>query len=157
MWASDFGLALAQAACDDKSNEIAAIPELLKLADLTGAIITIDATGAQKAIAKQIMDSQEDYVLALKGNQETLQQAVIDDIDQRVEKDFAEADVRRRTTSETGHGREETRTYLQMPAPKDLPGFDLWKGLATIGLVVSRCVACATAKRRWKRDTISGV
>jgi predicted transposase YbfD/YdcC len=140
VWASDFGLALAQAACDDKSNEIAAIPELLKLADLAGAIITIDATGAQKAIAKQIMDSQGDDVLALEGNQETLQQAVIDDIDQRVEKDFADADVRRRTTSETGHGREETRTYLQMPAPKDLPGFDLWKGLATIGLVVSRCL-----------------
>ena len=140
VWASDFGLTLAQVACDDKSNEITAIPELLKLVDLTGAIITIDAMGTQKAIAKQIVDGKGDYVLALKGNQETLHQAVIDYIDQHVENDFADVAVRRHTTSETGHGREETRTYVQLPAPNDLPGFDLWKGLATIGLVVSRCL-----------------
>lgn len=140
VWASDFGLTLAQVACDDKSNEITAIPELLRLVDLTGAIITIDAMGTQKAIAKQIIDGKGDYVLALKGNQETLHQAVIDYIDQHIENDFADVDVRRHTTSDTGHGREETRTYIQLPAPKHLPGFDLWKGLATIGLVVSRCL-----------------
>ena len=140
VWASDFGLTLAQVACDDKSNEITAIPELLKLVDISGAIITIDAMGTQKAIAKQIVDGKGDYVLALKGNQETLHQAVIDYIDQHVENDFADVEVRRHTTRDTGHGREETRTYVQLPAPKHLPGFDLWKGLATIGLVVSRCL-----------------
>src|SRR5205823_10478618 len=69
VWASDFGLSLGQVACDDKSNEITAIPELLRLVDIKGAIITIDAMGTQKAIAEQIVDSGADYVLALKGNQ----------------------------------------------------------------------------------------
>ena len=82
VWASEFGLSLGQVACDEKSNEITAIPELLRLVDIAGAIITIDAMGTQKAIAEQIIDRDADYVLALKGNQETLHQAVIDYIDQ---------------------------------------------------------------------------
>jgi DDE_Tnp_1-associated/Transposase DDE domain len=81
VWASDFGLSLGQVACAEKSNEITAIPELLTLVDIQGAIITIDAMGTQKAIAEQIIESEADYVLALKGNQETLHQAVIDYID----------------------------------------------------------------------------
>jgi predicted transposase YbfD/YdcC len=140
VWASDFGLTLAQVACDDKSNEITAIPELLKLVDVKGAIITIDAMGTQKAIAAQIVEGGGDYVLPLKGNQETLHQGVIDYIDQQVENDFADVNARRHTTSETGHGREETRTCIQMPAPQDLPGFGLWKGLATIAIVLSHCL-----------------
>src|SRR5436190_1198540 len=63
VWASDYGLSLGQVACDDKSNEITAIPELLRLVDIKGAIITIDAMGAQKAIAGQIIDGGADYVL----------------------------------------------------------------------------------------------
>src|SRR5947209_6744453 len=78
VWASDFGLSLGQVACAEKSNEITAIPELLALADIKGAIITIDAMGTQKAIAEQIIDSKADYVLALKGNQDSLHQQVID-------------------------------------------------------------------------------
>ncbi|MBV8382947.1 MAG: ISAs1 family transposase, partial [Planctomycetaceae bacterium] len=70
VWASDFGLSLGQVACAEKSNEITAIPELLRLVDLQGAIITIDAMGTQKAIAAQIIASDADYVPALKGNQE---------------------------------------------------------------------------------------
>src|SRR5271169_620381 len=91
VWASDFGLTLGQVACAEKSNEITAIPELLRLVDIKGAIITIDAMGTQKAIAEQIIDQGADYVLALKGNQETLHQAVIDHIDQEMENDFADA------------------------------------------------------------------
>ena len=78
MWASELGLSLGQVACADKSNEITAIPELLQLVDLTGAIITIDAMGTQKAVAQQIIDGKGDYVLALKGNQAKLHDAVID-------------------------------------------------------------------------------
>jgi len=78
VWASDFGLSLGQVACDEKSNEITAIPELLRLVDIKGTIITIDAMGTQKALAEQIIDSGADYVLALKGNQETLHQAILD-------------------------------------------------------------------------------
>ena len=68
VWASDFGLSLGQVACAEKSNAITAIPELLRLVDIQGTIITIDAMGTQKALAAQIVDGKADYVLALKGN-----------------------------------------------------------------------------------------
>jgi predicted transposase YbfD/YdcC len=138
VWASEFGLSLGQVACAEKSNEITAIPELLRLVDIKGAIITIDAMGTQKAIAAQIIESEADYVLALKGNQETLHQAVIDYIDEQLEGDLANA--REHVTTEKGHGREEMRTYLQLPAPKSLKGFTLWKGLMSIGVVTSLCL-----------------
>jgi predicted transposase YbfD/YdcC len=138
VWASEYGLSLGQVACAEKSNEITAIPELLRLVDITGAIITIDAMGTQKAIAEQIVAGGADYVLALKGNQEMLHQAVIDHIDEQLEGDLA--DAQEHVTTETGHGREETRSYLQLPAPEDLPGFLLWKGLKSIGLTTSCCL-----------------
>jgi predicted transposase YbfD/YdcC len=125
VWASEFGLSLGQVACAEKSNEITAIPEVLRLVDIKGAIITIDAMGTQKGIAAQIIDGEGDYVLALKGNQESLHQAAIEYIDEQLEGDLKGA--REYVTTEKGHGREETRTYLQLPAPADLPGFGLWK------------------------------
>jgi predicted transposase YbfD/YdcC len=138
VWASEFGLSLGQVACAEKSNEITAIPEVLRLVDIKGAIITIDAMGAQKAIAAQIIDGEGDYVLALKGNQEALHQAVIDYIDEQLEGELEGA--QEHVTVETGHGREETRTYLQLPAPEGLPGFGLWKALRTIAVVTSLCI-----------------
>lgn len=138
VWASEYGLSLGQVACGEGSNEITAIPELLRLVDITGAIITIDAMGTQKAIAEQIVAGGADYVLALKGNQETLHQAVIDYIDEQLEGDLA--DAQEHVARETGHGREETRTYLQLPAPNELPGSMLWKGLRSIGLATSCCL-----------------
>jgi predicted transposase YbfD/YdcC len=138
VWASEYGLSLGQMACAEKSNEITAIPELLKLVDIKGAIITIDAMGTQKAIAKQIIEGGADFVLALKGNQGALHQAVIEYIDQQLEGDLA--DAQEHVTTEKGHGREETRTYLQLPAPEELPGFLQWKGLKSIGLTTSCCL-----------------
>jgi predicted transposase YbfD/YdcC len=140
VWASEFGLSLGQVACAEKSNEITAIPELLRLVDIKGAIITIDAMGTQKAIAEQIIESEADYVLALKGNQGTLHQAVISYIDEQSENDFANVTARRHVTEETGHGRQATRSYIQMPVPQSLPGLELWKGLKSIGMVVSECL-----------------
>jgi predicted transposase YbfD/YdcC len=140
VWASEFGLSLGQVACAEKSNEITAIPELLALVDIKGAIITIDAMGTQKAIAEQIIDRQADYVLALKGNQETLHQAVIDYIDKQMENDFANVSARRLLTTDQGHGRDETRSYIQLPVPPDLADLELWKGLRTIGLATLACV-----------------
>ena len=138
IWASEFGLSLGQVACAEKSNEITAIPELLRLVDIKGAIITIDAMGTQKAIAEEIIKGKADYVLALKGNQETLHQAVIDYTNEQLDGDME--DACEHVTVEKGHGRKETRTYLQLPAPKSLPGFALWKGLMTIGVVTSCCI-----------------
>jgi predicted transposase YbfD/YdcC len=140
VWASEFGLSLGQVACAEKSNEITAIPELLQLVDIKGSIITIDAMGTQKAIAATIIDGEADFVLALKGNQETLQQGVIDHIEKQMENDFADVQARRHITKETGHGREEIRSYIQMPVPKDLCELELWKGLKSIGTATLVCV-----------------
>jgi predicted transposase YbfD/YdcC len=106
--------------------------------DIKGAIITIDAMGTQKAIAEQIIAGDADYVLALKGNQEALHQAVIDYIDEQLEGDLDGA--QEHVTTEKNHGREETRTYLQLPAPEELPGFLRWSGLKSIGLTTSCCL-----------------
>lgn len=139
LWASEFGLTLAQVAIEEKSNEITAIPELLKLVDIKGAIITIDAMGTQTAIARQIIDGEADYVLALKGNQGSLYEAASQYVDKQMQNDFADVNVRRHTTTETSHGREETRTYVQMSVPKDLTGISRWAGLKTIGIAIVIC------------------
>jgi len=140
VWASEYGLSLGHLACEDKSNEITAIPELLRLVDIKGAIITIDAMGTQKAIAAQIIQQEADYVLALKGNQESLHDAVITHVDEHLQNDFANIEVLRHTTTEKSHGRETTRCYFQMPVPEGLAGVELWKELKTIGVAVSACV-----------------
>jgi predicted transposase YbfD/YdcC len=140
LWASEYGITLAQVATEQKSNEITAIPAVLQLVDITGAIITIDAMGTQKAIAEQIVDGGGDYVLALKANQEKLHDAVIDYVIEQMGNDYANVEVRQHTTEDKAHGRIETRQYLQMPAPKTLPGFDNWKKLMTIGAVILTCV-----------------
>jgi predicted transposase YbfD/YdcC len=137
-WASEYGLSLGQVACAEKSNEITAIPELLRLVDIKGAVVTIDAMGTQRAIAEQIVEGGGDYVLALKGNQGSLHQAVIDYIDEQLEGELE--GEQEHVTVEKGHGRQETRTYLQLPAPAGLPGFGLWKALKTIAIVTSLCV-----------------
>jgi len=134
VWASEFGLTLAQVATAEKSNEITAIPTLLSLIDIQGAIITIDAMGTQTAIAEKIIDGGGDFILALKGNQGTLHDAVIEYIDEQTKTDFRGIGARRLDTAEKKHGRIESRTYVQMPAPKSLPGFNNWKGLLSIGI-----------------------
>jgi predicted transposase YbfD/YdcC len=140
VWASEFGLTLAQVATEEKSNEITAIPALLSLVDIHGAIITIDAMGTQTAIAKKIIDEGGDYLLALKGNQGTLHDATIDHINQQTKTHFKGIGARRHDTCEKKHGRIERRTYIQMPAPKNLPGFANWKGLCSIGIAYLWCL-----------------
>jgi predicted transposase YbfD/YdcC len=139
VWASAFGLSLGQVACEEKSNAITAIPELLRLVDIQGAIITIDALGTQKAIAEQIVDSGADDVLALKGNQETLHQAVLDYVNQHLDNDFAGVAARRHQEADQGHGREEYRSDVQMPVPEALRGAEAWKGLQSIGMATLVC------------------
>jgi predicted transposase YbfD/YdcC len=135
-WAGEYGLALGQELCGAKSNEITAIPALLRKIDVRGGIVTIDAMGAQKAIAAEIIGGKADYVLALKGNHESLHAAVIEHIDERLDGDIGTA--QELTTTDRGHGREEERTYLQLPAPDGLPGKAEWKGLKSVGVVTSR-------------------
>jgi predicted transposase YbfD/YdcC len=136
VWASEHGLTLGQVATDEKSNEITAIPVLLDLVDIKGAIVTIDAMGCQKAIAKKIVDLGGDYVLPVKGNQGRLEQAVEKYFDEHLEDDFARTKVSRFETEERRHGRLERRSYFQVQVPATFADREEWAGLRTLGLVI---------------------
>jgi predicted transposase YbfD/YdcC len=140
VWASELGLTLAQVATEEKSNEITAIPQVLQLVDIQGAIVTIDAMGTQTAIAKKIVAGGGDYILALKGNQGNLHQATIDYIKQQTETNYSGIGAACLETTKKAHGREEYRTYVQMPVPKDLPGAKRWPGLLSLGIAILYCI-----------------
>jgi predicted transposase YbfD/YdcC len=147
VWMTQAGLTLAQVATDEKSNEITAIPDLLRLVDCKGAIITIDAMGTQTAIAEQIIAEDADYILPVKGNQGGLQKAVVEFVDAHVNNDFRGTGARRHVVEEQKHGRKDRRIYIQLPVPANLKGQDRWAGLTTIGLVVYESQAAG------KKDT----
>lgn len=135
-WAVDRSISLGQLATDEKSNEITAIPELLDNIEIEGAVVTIDAAGCQTEIAKKIHAGKGDYVLALKGNQGKLHQAVTDYITEHTENDFADLKARSYTETIKGHGRTDEIIYHQMPVPKDLVNLEKWAGLRTIGVAI---------------------
>ncbi len=137
-WAHENRLVLAQRAVEDKSNEITAIPHLLEMLDITGAIVTLDAMGCQKEIAQQIEVCGGDYVLALKENHETLYQDVQQLFTEGLENDFAGLEHHAYTTREEDHGRRETRHYHVVALPKELAEkHDCWEGLRSVGMVFS--------------------
>ncbi len=137
-WASEQGLTLAQVPTEEKSNEITAIPELLRLIDLNGAVITIDAMGTQTAIAEQIVQGKGNYIFSLKKNQGLLHQAAIEFVEAHVDNNFADVAHERLVDKpkKPRHGRQETRTYIQFEVPNAFLGSQRWKGLKTIGLCV---------------------
>jgi predicted transposase YbfD/YdcC len=135
-WAAANHISLGQVVTEAKSNEITAIPKLLELLEISGALVTIDAMGCQAEIAKQIVAQDADYCLAVKGNQPTLHQGIIDFFEDHLADDFARRKVRRHETTERGHGREEERTYWLCPVPDDLPDRERWAGLKAIGLAI---------------------
>jgi predicted transposase YbfD/YdcC len=139
-WATANKISLGQVAVAEKSNEITAIPELLGLLELQGAVVTIDAMGCQTEIAEKIVEKQADYVLAVKGNQPTLHDGIMDFFLGHMEDDFARVRVSRHETEEKGHGREEHRTYYVCDVPEDLPDRSRWKGLKRIGVAISDTV-----------------
>jgi predicted transposase YbfD/YdcC len=102
---------LAQTKVSEKSNEIVAIPALLDLLSIEGAIVTIDAMGCQRAIAQKIIDKRADYVLALKGNQGTLQEDVALFVAEQKSRAFADTVVSVDQTVDGDHGRIETRRH----------------------------------------------
>lgn len=120
-WASDARLTLGQVSVADKSHEIAAIPELLSMLDLKGAIVTLDAAGCQKAVARQIREQGGDYLLAVKGNQPKLQAAVKQVFAEACAKDFAGTTFTQHATVDDGHGRHEERYVTVIPDPTGLP------------------------------------
>lgn len=134
-WCTENGLTLGQVACEEKSNEITAIPELLKLLNIKGCTVTIDAMGCQKAIAGQIREQGGHYVLALKGNQSILQEDMARLAGQVVQADRAAPDSERYDTQETGHGRRELRGCCAVEIPKDHPQRRAWRDLRTLVMV----------------------
>jgi len=136
-WATVNHISLGQVVVDEKSNEITAIPKLLEILELSGALVTIDAMGCQAEIARQIVAAGADYCLAVKGNQPTLHEGIVKFFDEHLEDDFARLSVRRHETKEKGHGRQETRYYFLCPVPDDLPDHARWAGLKAIGIVIS--------------------
>jgi predicted transposase YbfD/YdcC len=137
-WASENRLLLGQQACDSKSNEITAIPELVKNLEISGSIVTIDAMGCQKEIAATIQEAEADYVLAVKDNQPTLHADIRQVFSEGLDNDFADMEHRSHRTEEKGHGRVETRIYHIVPVPETLAERHAdWKGLRSIGLVYS--------------------
>ena len=134
-WAVRNGLVLGQLKVEGKSNEITAIPKLLRALDLAGCIVTIDAMGCQKAIAKEIQEADAEYVLALKGNQETAHREVKSYLDDAILQ--APEELAFTQTVEKGHGRIETRRYWQSQRLDWFEDLDLWEGLRSIGVVES--------------------
>ena len=136
-WASEHHLVLAQQRVDDKSNEITAIPELLKLLDLNSTIITIDAIGTQTAIAEQIIKEGGDYILALKGNQGTLHKEVKTFFKQALEQQWSGIDYSYDDGTDAGHYRIESRQVWAVPISQvpNLSKRQKWKGLKTIVMV----------------------
>lgn len=133
------GVTLAQLATGTKSNETTAIPELLDLIDVNGAVVTLDAMGCQTKIVDKVVERGADYIIGLKGNQTTLHGAV--------KEYFSEASVEYLencplssvlTTTEKAHGRIEERTYVIVGDVAWLPGYRQWKNLASIGMVIAR-------------------
>jgi predicted transposase YbfD/YdcC len=140
-WASANRLVLGQVKVDDKSNEITAIPQLLQALEVAGCIVTIDAMGCQTEIAREIIEREADYVLALKENQGRLYedvQLLFEDLEKSQYKAYA---IDYEETSDNGHGRIETRqcwTISDSEVLKYLRGAENWKNLRTVSRIRSR-------------------
>jgi len=147
-WASKNHLSLGQVTTDaaaperKASNEITAIPKLLEIIEISGALVTIDALGCQTAIAEKIIHQGGHYCLAVKENQPTTYREIVAHFDQLVQDDFRDeagnkAKVRRTSTDEKGHGRIEHRAYYLCPVPKSMTTADRWKGIKAIGMSIN--------------------
>jgi predicted transposase YbfD/YdcC len=138
-WCGEQSMVLGQFKTEEKSNEITAIPKLLNLLSIAGAAVTIDAMGCQKKIAKQIIDKKADYVLAVKDNQPTLHQEIIDFFARHQALGYKGRGYEFQQHEETnkGHGRIETRKYTAIDQILWMNSSDGWHGLKSIVMVES--------------------
>jgi predicted transposase YbfD/YdcC len=136
-WATQNRVVLGQLKTEEKSKEITAIPELLKALDVRGCIVTIDAMGCQKAIARQIVEQEADYVLALKAKHETLYEAVEPQFQTALHTPSAAAALRSYETETAAHGRVEIRRHWPLEAPTGLVQKEAWAQLRSLGMVAA--------------------
>ena len=134
-WVDENDLILGQLKTAGKSNEITAIPELIDLLFLEGAIVTIDAAGTQKNIVEKIINKKANYVLALKGNHGIFHKEVQDFFEYAKNNNFEDIDYSKKVTLEKGHGRIEKREYIQTDDIDWFADKGLWCGLKSIGMV----------------------
>ena len=139
-WAVENHLTLGQVATDAKSNEITAIPELLKLLDLEGAVVTIDAMGCQKEIAADIVNGKGQYMLAVKENQPHLYEDIEREFEEALDQGEPGVDFTECQTEEVRSGRQETRSCCVITNPKGIRDARLWVGLTAIVMVISHRV-----------------
>jgi predicted transposase YbfD/YdcC len=132
-WASEEGIALGQVATDDKSNEITAIPQLLKQIELTNSLVTIDAMGCQKEIARDIVEGGGDFVIAVKDNQPKLRAAIETHFEKHLERGLEDLQYRSHETSDDEHGRMDERSYFLSRAPSDFAVKKEWPWIKAIG------------------------
>ena len=133
-WATQYHLSLGQVAVDAKSNAITAMPQLLELLDLHGALVTIDAMGCQQAIAEGIVARGGDYVLTVKGNQEHLREDLEACVTTALEQGVEGHDYYTYEATERGHGRAETRCYVVIPEPRGIRDAGAWPKLQVAGV-----------------------
>jgi predicted transposase YbfD/YdcC len=149
---SDAGLVLGQRKTEEKSNEITAIPELLRLLDLTGATVTIDAMGCQTEIAKTIVEGGGHYLLAVKDNQPTLHEDIATTFDEAADERRRACDEAPRPVTEVfeetdkGHGRVEKRTTAVCHGLSWLTTAERWPGLSSIVQVTRERTVIATGQ-----------
>ena len=141
-WATEAGISLGQIKVDDKTNEITAIPELLKVLAIQGCVVTIDAMGCQRQIAQDIVDAGADYLLAVKDNQETLRADVEEEFKSAQADRFAHMDHEYYETLEKGHGRIEKRQYWYTHDVEGLGTLERWPKLRGMAM----CRATRTIK-----------
>lgn len=134
-WANEQRLVLAQVKVEEKSNEITAIPELLKVLDLQGCLVTIDAMGTQTAIAQQIIEGGGDYILSLKGNQGNLHEDVEQVFTWARQQQFKDMPHEFHQTITSGHGRIDIRRHWLLDGVEHLINADRWAGLKRVGMV----------------------
>ncbi len=157
-WAIENHLTLGQVATDAKSNEITAIPELLELLDLTGAVVTIDAMGCQKDIAAKIIDRGGEYVLAVKENQPHLYEDIARAFDEALDQGSPGVDFTECQTEGVRSGRQETRSCCVITNPQGIRNAGLWVGLTAIVMVISHRVVNgeASSETRYFIGSASG-
>jgi predicted transposase YbfD/YdcC len=136
-WAASNQIILGQLKTDEKSNEITAIPHLLKLLDISGCIITIDAMGTQKKIAETIVNCEADYILAVKENHKTLHDDTVLLFKDRENPEYQEIVYDEYETVDGGHGRIETRRYVMTSDIDWLQDKENWAGIKSLGMVES--------------------
>lgn len=135
-WASERGVALGQVAAEEKSNEITAIPLLLRQVELTKALITIDAVGCQKDIARDIVAGGGDFVIAVKDNQPKLADAIGALVVKHLDGELDAVPHRCHETNEHGHGRRDVRSYFVARVPADFAAKEEWPWIKAIGTAV---------------------